>query len=674
MPVDVHDSVRYHLRYQIAPTQDVSELSVSLAEFCAEHGIEEVVLFFAFEAWNNGLLSAEEEDTWFEALKTTHAVLTEAGIICSLNPWMTVLHTDRGRSMPSDRSFAPMVGPKGRVTKAVASFADPAWRDYIANLYGHFAELGLRVLWVEDDYRFHNHAPLEWGGGFEPELIARFENKIGAKVSREQLVAAILQPGAPHPWRSVWIETWKDCHLEVAKIIADATNERAPNDPIIGLMTSSPSSHSVEGRDWSKLFDVFTINGGFAHRPHFASYSETPGPGRARSVLMLDIQRRYWADHVEVAPEIENFPMSAWNKSDTQTWCEMALAQFYGADAMLLDIMPFAGVPAPEERGIGEMLDQTRPALGWIKQHLSRGMNTRGVGLPWREDAASRVHTDRGESMVELQVDPFDAGEFLLPYGVPITTDEASVNAVFGKMAWVHDDDEMNRLLAGGLIIDGEAAAILGERGFADLIGVSFEGWLERDASPYAIERTETDAYGIRPGVDLDMNQISRAAKLEPVGGDEWTTVYSPVMERIGGAVVAFENSLGGRVVTYAVPNPAELPRSYYRQAVAKAAVEFCGRGAEPGVVVSGTPHLMPMDFNSVDGTRIVVVMNGATDAGNAVVRVLDAPESDPTATVLGPLSVPHTIDASISREDGAVVVKPAVLVPSQGFLIVSWE
>ncbi|HDS74230.1 MAG TPA: hypothetical protein ENN56_01685, partial [Firmicutes bacterium] len=149
-------SVRYHLRYQIAPEHDVEKVTTELAAFCRKHEIEEVVLFYGAEMFNSGLLSSADEDRWFDTIRRSTEILHTAGIDYSLNPWMTVLHTDRGRSMPADRSFAPMVSPAGETATAVASFADPAWREYIAHQYGRFAGLGFRVVWVEDDYRYHN--------------------------------------------------------------------------------------------------------------------------------------------------------------------------------------------------------------------------------------------------------------------------------------------------------------------------------------------------------------------------------------------------------------------------------------------------------------------------------------------------------------------------------------
>jgi len=124
-------SLRYLLRFQIIPGKDVREDARDLASFCVRHKIEEVVLFFAAEEWNDGLLSASSEKLWFETIKTAKLEIEKHGISVSLNPWMTVLHCDRGRTFPKDRKFQPMVSPCGETSRACASFADERWRQYI---------------------------------------------------------------------------------------------------------------------------------------------------------------------------------------------------------------------------------------------------------------------------------------------------------------------------------------------------------------------------------------------------------------------------------------------------------------------------------------------------------------------------------------------------------------
>ena len=400
--------LRYHLRFQVLPGRNVDRDARALARFCHAHGIEEVVLFFAAEDWNNGLLSAADEDRWFETVRRVKAALNRAGIVVSLNPWGTVVHCDRGRGFPRGRKFQPMVSPLGETSRACASFADPAWRTYIFNLYGRFARLGFRILWVEDDFRYHNHDPLTWGGGFEPAVLDRFARKVRRKTTREEVVRNILKPGAPHPWRAKWMETWREIQLEVAAGIAGAVAHNAPGESRVGLMSSLPSTHSIEGRDWRRLFDALSIAGRVAHRPHFAYYHDAPGRHLSYSFSMLDLQKNFRPADCETAPEVENGPWTRWTKSDSQTWAGMALALFYGSDALLLNLFPMSANPADREPEIGELLDRSRAGLEWIAARFPKELTTEGVGAPWRQDAQG---TD------PCSVPSHSGGTFFIPAG-----------------------------------------------------------------------------------------------------------------------------------------------------------------------------------------------------------------------------------------------------------------
>jgi len=665
--------LRYHLRFQIIPGENVERDARILADFCRKHGIEEVVLFFAAEEWNNGLLSAEEEDMWFDTIRRVKPIMDKAGLVTSLNPWMTVLHLARGRRFPEDRGFRPTVSPLGEISKACASFADPEWRSYIYNLFGRFAKLGFRVIWVEDDFRYHNHGPLTWGGGFEPEVLDRFARKVGRPVTREEVVKNILAPGEPHPWRAKWMETWREIQLEVARGLAEAVAENAPGKTKLGLMSSHPSAHSAEGRDWHKLFNALSIDGQVAHRPHFAGYGESPGKAKAFSIMMLDVQRGFRTARCEVAPEVENFPFTNWNKSDIQTWAEMALCMFYGSDALLLDLFPFSGNPADEEPQIGELLDRSRPGLEWISVRFSKDLRTRGVGIPWRQDAQEHVRTVEGRSMGELDATSFGPGHLLLPFGVPVSADRQGVNAIFGSLAWAFDDDEIRRMLSGGLLLDGVSADILCQRGFGPHIGVDFRGWADREESTYSVEMVVSEEAGVRKGLYLNANLLPRLGIAEPrEGAREWSVIITPERERVGAGIVVYENGLGGRVVTYAAPDPASLPPSYHRQEIAQSAISFLAVGGFPSAMVTGGANLMPIHFEG-DGRHFAVILNGSPDAARPVVRMGGVAGEPREATILAPLAEPVEAEVSVIPGGEAVTVISETAVPYLGYLVLEW-
>jgi hypothetical protein len=659
----------YHLRFQLLPGRSVARDAAALAEYCREHAIEEAVLFFAAEEWNNGLLSRAEEDLWFRTLREAKRVLDRSGIAVSLNPWMTVLHCARGRSLPKDRRFQPMVSPLGEMVEGCASLACPNWRKYIRDLYGRFAQLGFRGIWVEDDFRSPNHGPVAWGGGFEPAILRRFARKIGKPLTRQQVVRNLTKPGAPHPWRARWLETWRELQLETADEIARAVEAKMPRETKLGLMSSNPGVHSIEGRDWHKLFAALTIGGEVAHRPNFASYDDWPGMKNSYSILMLDRQRAFRPARCEVAPEIENFPFTQWNKSDRMTWTQMALAIFYSSDALLLDLFPFSGNRPQTEPRIGEMLDRSRPALEWIAARFDKTLQTQGVGLPWREDTAAHVRTDRAGSMRRLFASSFTGGDFLLPYGIPVSAQPQHVNALFGKPVWALDDAVIERYLRGGLFLDGTAADIPCQRGFARHVGLDRVRVVEREEATYSIEKVLSAATGLAKGFYFNHNLQARVARLQPAHqAHEWTTLLNADGSRFGAAMVAFENNLGNRVVTLAACESSSLLRSDDRQTIVHRALDYLRGKSDRIVTVTGGPHLMPIQFEN-DSRRLVVIFNGSVDPAKPVVKLPGRSLSSARITLLSPLQKPVSIKM---RSDGGVLPCDAE-VPYLGYLVIEY-
>lgn len=669
---------RYHLRFQILPGTEVRRDAKVLAEHCVRHRVEEVVLFFAAEEWNNGLLSRKDENVWFRTVREAKKVLEAHGISVSLNPWMTVLHSGCGRHFPADRKFRPMVSPSGEVSKACASFADPAWQKYLCNLYGRFASLGFRVIWVEDDFRYHNHSPLDWGGGFEPGMLKRFSKKAGRLVSREALVKALLKPGSPHPWRALWMETWRETQLEAARALAASVAASAPGATKIGLMTSHPALHSTEGRKWDHFFEAFTLDGQVVHRPHFQHYREVTGPEVSYSFAMMDIQKDFRPPASEVAPEIENAYFTSWNKSDSLTWAHMTIAQLFGSDALLLDLFPFSGNSASTEPAVWSLLDRCRPALEWVGSRFSKNLETQGVGIPWRQDAQTRIRTSEGKSFQELYLEPdvmgHRASDFLMRYGVAVSLRQQTTNAVFGRLAWVFSDEEWRDLLKGGLLLDATSVEILCQRGFAKDVGVDFLGMAGREDDSYSLERVVSKECGVSPGFYSNMN-IPQIGKLRlRKGAKEWTEILRPDGSRVGAGTVAFENRQGGRVVTFAAADPNALARSNQRQAMVHSAVRFAaGRRAVP-VLVAGGPYLMVEAF-AKEGKRFVTVFNGSPDANRPLVRLHSDRPRKIAATLLKPLEKPAAACVSVTRaRNGVATVTSLTPLPYLGFLVLEME
>ncbi|MEU8953401.1 hypothetical protein AB0C93_03755 [Streptomyces sp. NPDC048518] len=708
---------RYHLRFQLRPGPDLADRARSLAKVCGENGVDEVVLLLGAEQWHTGHLAGAEEAQWFAAAAEARDILAAAGLRVSLNPWVTVGHADRGRI--GTLGFAPMVSPTGQRAAAQASFACPVWRRWLFAHYGFFAELSFRVLWVEDDFRFHNHAPLDWGGGFEPLMLQRLASRVGEPVTRDQVVAAVTAPGPPHPWRAQLQQVWRTAQLEVAEGLADVVRERSGGRSRLGLMSSLAARHSVEGRDWAELFGALSIGGEVTHRPHFAPYSDTPARTLASGLWSLQAQRALRPGQVACEPEIENWPHTSWSKSDTQTWSEMVTAQLVGADALLLNLHPTHAERAENFPHIDRLLRRSRPALDWLARecpaarHVSGDAAPLGVGLPWQQDTAARLPAE-ADGLGDLVVDPARTADFLLGHGVPVTERPAPVQAVFGRQVHAFDDDEIRAFLRGGLLLDGVAAHALTRRGFADLMGARVTELVGRDdpalPGPYAVEQVlgeggeggeggedhgayEPDSEGVFLSVDVQ----PALARVEPLeGAHVLTRIRTPDGRTWGAGRCHFVNALGGRVAILPATAPADLARGDESRRLLHATIRFL-EGEQPQLpLVSGAPHLIPYVTRAADGGHRLAVANGSADPARPRVHIPRPPRPPHRsgavhavhvrATLLAPLAEPTEVGTTTSEaaaetaatETASVEAAPAVSelnapLPHRGWAVFAW-
>lgn len=668
------DKVRYGLRFHILPGPLAQRRAREVADFCRRHKIGSVHLFFNSEEWNRGHVTAGELRKLLGMYRRIIPVFRKAGLGVSLNPWSTTLHTERGRSLRAGQRFQTMVSPAGLRSKAVASFACPRWRKYIANIYGQMAKLGFDVIWIEDDFRYHNHAPLDWGGDFSPAMLKLFAAKIGRQVTRQELLKKVLRPGRPHPWRALWLALWRECSEQTAGMIRAAVARANPRAKL-GLMSSNPDMHAAEGRDWPGLFSKLAIGGQAWHRPHFAPYGDVEEAGLLHGYSLLDEQKRFRPDWVESHPEIENFPFGRFRKSDTQTFMQMALAKIMGSEGLLLDLHPMTGNGVFEEPGIGAMLSKSYPALDWLGKCFSREMASRGIGVPAFPAAPLRRRLPAGAPFNRLFCMSINPGYVLGRCGIAYQRGfSPAANVIWGNNAWGLDDDQVKKLLGGGLWLDAEAAEIFAQRGYGKHLGVELRGWLERDKSLYALERVVAGQTLVRPGFNLSGNLMRRVMRMEAGHGSEvWTELADCYGRRMGAALALSSNALGGTVAVSAFALAEEWSNwnlNFQRQALAQGLVKRLAGAAGWPAMTMRAPRCMVIDLEGAAGRKIAAIN---LSADPAVPEIL-APRARALleATCLVPLQKPGPAKVQAKAAGGNLMIKLRKELPFGGMLILS--
>ena len=173
------DPFQYIFRFCCDPGFNDAEEIPALLRYVDEADIDDVAVFANVEEINTGHMSFDEQDVYLAMMRKISALLAEKGVTMSVNQWHSVMHADLGKTLRPEQNFRPMVDVEGNEAKLCVCPLCGEWQKYIARLYARYAELEPSILWVEDDFRLHNHEPLVWGGCFCVEHMMLYSARAG---------------------------------------------------------------------------------------------------------------------------------------------------------------------------------------------------------------------------------------------------------------------------------------------------------------------------------------------------------------------------------------------------------------------------------------------------------------------------------------------------------------
>ena len=358
----------YILRYEIDPFFYADDRANELVEFCISASIGEVMLFFAAEELSAGHITQEELAAYVPLARNLKGMLEARGVALSLNPWTTVYHTARGRRLKPDQVFTRMVGETGAEDAIAACPLCPNWQAYLSDTFAFLArEIRPVAIWVEDDFRLHNHSPeLGWGGCFCRLHVERFSRLLGRRISREEIVSEVVAAGEPHPWRKLWLDLSRETLLEPARRLREAV-ERAQPGVRLGLMTSAPDVHSIEGRDWKALQEAFGTEPAFLLRPHLPPYTEERALHTVPSVTRHTLAN--FGGPLAVYPELENSPRCGrYSKSGTFSVWECYESAALGSAGITINHFDMMGNGTSLDPGFSVYLRDAKARLDAIAE------------------------------------------------------------------------------------------------------------------------------------------------------------------------------------------------------------------------------------------------------------------------------------------------------------------
>jgi hypothetical protein len=582
---------------------------------------------------SHGLPEISRIEQYIPWLKEAKRKLGEIGVLMSINPWVTLNHEDRGLDLSDifpDMQW--MEGYTGISAKSCACPLSPAWQKWIVEAYKRYASAGPDILWLEDDFRNFNHLPVRYGCFCQLHLKT-FSKRIDKQISRKTLVQNILKPGTPHPMRALWFDFLGDVMVDIAKKLEKAVHEINPNTKL-GLMTSHPWHHSVEGRKWKKLLTSLAGPHEIIVRPTLGNYHESSAHGlytqsdtMRRTVFCLPEPHR-------ICPELENSPYTRFSKSVLFTKAQICLSMLMGASDITMNLFDHVGSPLSIEPGYGQMLKDSKPYFDALAERCRPEGKELGVGVLHSTNACN--FTVLGKDADYEDLFPNDNG-WRMPLeamGFPVTFESSEVTAVTGQILRAFKDD-IPMIFSKGVLLDLSAVETLIDMGYGHLIGVDIERIFLRTDIPISAEEIISPESGSETNEKyMSLCRVSingRIGKFKPLKNSRVISRFvNKDRKYVMPGFVVFENSSGGRtaVCPYDFSKGAGTSfLNWHRKKQLKEVIAWLNRGKVELFVEGGT-YMIPLRIDYPDYI-IIAVMNLSSDSWPYIQATLDMKDRD---------------------------------------------
>ena len=335
-------------------------------------------------------------------------------------------------------------------------------RDYLVKTLEYYTPIKPEILWVDDDFRLPNHAPVDFGC-FCDDCIAEFNSRYGYSYSREALVEEILHGDLKVRERYLLFQ--REGMNALMRALMEAFHKGSP-DTVPGLQHATPGGFIMGNHNFA--FDAMKEVTGKApvSRPGGGFYIDFNPDEVTVKGLSIEIQNAALPSYVKrVFPEIENLPHYVFGKCPAGTAMETSYYFMCGASDMSYSMMQ--GVEPLE--WYGTILDLFSKQRHYWDRLTEYNEFTRPSGIRYfysKNDWCRRLGEKDG--FKELHSYKHIHTRDFLRDGFPQTYDrrENSVHFLHPAEITGLTDDDVAFLLTQSVITDGESIALLESMGY----------------------------------------------------------------------------------------------------------------------------------------------------------------------------------------------------------------
>ncbi len=547
----------YTLRYMLDPRANTPAKNEKLIEFVKKGKIDDVAFFINGEELNHSHLTKDETQVWLDAIKPLQKELSKIGVTTSLNPWTTIMHSDRGYQVNPEIGFNTFVDINGNKAKDMACPADPTWRKYLANTYAQYASIHPRRLWLEDDFRHYNHSPLKLMC-FCDYHMQLYNEKLSKKETRAEFVKKMLQPGEPTKERQVYLNQARQEMIETEHIIEQAVHKVSPETDL-AQMTSYPDWHALEGRDWDNLFKA---QAGEGHpkvaRPHLPAYNEVAPLQYGRYFEEYTrITAAFLGENAELYPELESYMYSPLVKSNAFTAFQIITSALIGSQGILLNLFDMMGNGINDSWHYAEMLAQIKPFVNQLLANRLPIDHLRGIKVLVDQDSSYFLQTKTGKNVEELLPHEKNWASLLGAFGfattiLPIskkTSLKNEVVAISGQLLRNLSNSQVTELVKNNFVLlDGECVQVLLDRNLGNLLHIEKAEWHPVRSNYQVFEQADGQIVdGVESPRITMLQQIGNYLKIEyqPQSSVKvWSFAYNAIDEKLGNVMAVIDQHI----------------------------------------------------------------------------------------------------------------------------------
>jgi hypothetical protein len=462
----------------------------------------------------------------------------QLGYRAGINVLSTIGHHNENLANSLSGDYTRLTDIDGNVCQGAFCPNDPRVQQYVRQVYEAVAAADPDYVWVDDDVRLAGHKPI-FQTCFCDTCLAVFAKQTGREWTRPALKAAFAAD-SQLALRKAWLAHNRQTIGRLLGLIEQTVHRVKPGLPL-GFMTGDRFYEGYDFDNWARAL-AGPSRAEVRWRPGGGFYEDENTAGLAgkshdvgRQVAMLP------PEVVSIQSEIENFPYQRLKKSAHITVLEAASHIAAGCTGAAFNVLSMYDEPLGEDEfePLVARIRQSRPFFDLLAGNLGR-KPLAGIHSAWNKDShLAASHPSLPTRMLEIGL-PVDYS----PRGSSVILLEGAAMAAFNK-------EDILRMLASGVYMDGEALKNLNAMGCEDLTG--FE--LERTVADDCVEKlTDHPLNGRFVGRERDCRQSFYAGpayilKKRDPKAEILAKVVDYAGREVGPATMGlFENRLGGRV------------------------------------------------------------------------------------------------------------------------------